>query len=324
MLAAVVLIVAITAFSWAAIVGSDRMVQPPRSSDCRTPAHLGIAYEAINYDRATDARFSSEPDPTRCATPTTVELGEELVSADGVPLAAWYIPAEEDASDAPTIVFAHGWTGSKSTVIDVLPMVHPRYNAVMFDFRNHGQSGASPTTQGVREQHDLAAVVDWVVDRTDSVDIVVWGQSMGGHTAVNVAATDERVDALVLDSLHSRLAVPYALRAEEEYPIGRFGAVAALAGMVGAFVRTGVNVWSAEPIDAIGRLDDTPVLVIRGELDRTIPAPDTDSLVGAARAAKVDVRLVTCPGGGHADLAWTCPDLYRASLLAFLDEVSGD
>lgn len=219
-----------------------------RTPDCRTPAHLGIEYDAINYDEATDARLQAEPDPLNCTGPREVELGDDLVTADGVGLAGWYVPAANGTPDGPTLVIAHGWTGNKSGGLDVLRLVNDRYNAGLFDFRNHGQSQDSQTTQGINEQRDLVAVIDWLTEHEGSDQIVLWGQSMGGHTAVNVAGDDERVDAVVLDSLHPRLIVPYALRAEEKgYPFGR---LVAFAGMIGGLVRSGVNVWSDEPIDA--------------------------------------------------------------------------
>jgi pimeloyl-ACP methyl ester carboxylesterase len=315
----VVLAVAlVAAFTYAAVEGSDRMVnQRKRSADCRTPAHLGLAYEAINYDRATDARLTQEPDPLECIGPTDVDLGDDLVTVDDVRLAGWYVPAAGGSSDQPTVVIAHGWTANKSGGLDVLRLVNDRYNAVLFDFRNHGQSQDSQTTQGINEQRDIVAVLDWLTEHEGPDQIVLWGQSMGGHAAVNVAVDDDRVDAVVLDSLHPRLIVPYALRSESEgYPLGR---VIAFAGMIGGWVRTGVNVWSDEPIDAIDDLGDRPVLLVHGSEDSTIPLEEAVSLLEAARAGGVDAHLETC-AADHAQPAWKCAEEYRGWLSGFLDE----
>ena len=40
---------------------------PAPSTNCRTPASLGWAYEAINYDITSDAELAAEPDPMACA-----------------------------------------------------------------------------------------------------------------------------------------------------------------------------------------------------------------------------------------------------------------
>ena len=306
------------AFTFAAVEGSHQMVtQHTRTRDCRTPAHLGIEYESINYDKATDDRFAVEADPKECVGPTDVELGQELVTSDGIRLAGWYVPAETGSPDGPTVVVAHGWSGNKSGGLDVLRLIHDRYNAVLFDFRNHGQSQDSFTTQGINEQRDLVAVLDWLEEHKGPAQMAAWGQSMGGHTVVNVAADDDRVDAVILDSLHTRLIVPYALRAEQMgYPFGR---LVAFAAMIGAWVRTGVNVWSDEPLDAIDDLEGRPVLLLHGRNDTTIPLEDATLLLEAARAAGVKARMETCVAG-HAELAWKCEGKYRAWLITFLDE----
>jgi pimeloyl-ACP methyl ester carboxylesterase len=311
-------VLVIAAFTYAAVEGSHQMVnQHYRTPDCRTPAHLNIEYDAINYDKVTDARLQREPDPRNCIGPTAIELGDDLVTSDGVRLAGWYVPVVGGTPDGPTLVIAHGWTGNKSGGLDVLRLINDRYNAVLFDFRNHGQSQDSQTTQGINEQRDLTAVIDWLTEHKGPDQIALWGQSMGGHTAVNVAADDERVDAIVLDSLHPRLIVPYARRAEAMgYPFGR---VVAFAGMVGGMVRTGVNVWSAEPIDAIDDLGDRPVLLVHGTSDSTIPLDKARLLLEAARAAGVAARLETC-GAGHAEPAWRCAGEYRGWLALFLEE----
>ena len=44
-------------------------------------------------------------------------------------------------------------------MLDRAALLHDAYHLVLFDFRNHGQSGATATTQGVREARDLRAVL---------------------------------------------------------------------------------------------------------------------------------------------------------------------
>ena len=309
--ATLLVVVAVAYFGYIAVEASHRLVnRHTRNADCTTPAQLGIEYEAINYDLATDAEMAArEPNMTECSA-QGAPAGDGLVTDDGVRLAGWYVPAASGIGpDGPTVVVSHGWTNNKSGVIETLSVFHDAYNVVLFDFRNHGQSQDSETTQGIDEQRDLAAVLDWLVANKGPETIVLWGQSMGGHAAVNVAADDPRVDALILDSTHSRLTVPMANRIENDgYPFGQAGA---LVGVFGAWVRTGVNVMSDDPIQAVTELGSRPVLIVHAGADDTIPPSDAEAMRDAAVAAGVDARLEVCASAGHADVIETCPDDYR-------------
>lgn len=326
LLLVLVLAAGIGYFGFAAAEGSRRLVeQDYRNPDCRTPAQLtpAIAYEALNYDDAGDVGLAArEPNPASCSSPGA-EAGDALVSSDGIRLAGWYVPAASGIGPrGPTVVLSHGWTDNKSGILEALPVFHDDYNVVLFDFRNHGQSQDAETTQGIREQRDLAAILDWLEREKGPDWIVAWGQSMGGHAAVNLTARDERIDGLILDSIHSRLSVPAARRVESDgYPFGGF---AALAIMVGTWVRTEVNVWSADPIEAIDDLGDRPVLIVNAGRDETIPVDDAEALRDAAVAAGVDARLEICAEAGHAGAIETCPDDYRRWVDAFLAEVRAD
>jgi uncharacterized protein len=316
-----VALVTLAYFGYMAIEASHRLVnRHTRNEDCRTPSHLGIAYQAINYDYLPEAEVAARAvDSTECVA-TGNAPGDDLVSSDGVRLAGWYVPAASGIGlDGPTIVVTHGWSNNKSGVLETLSVMHAEFNVVLFDLRNHGQSEHSQTTQGINEQRDLAAVLDWLEATKGPEIVVLWGQSMGGHTAVNVAADDPRVDALILDSTHSRLSVPLANRIERDgYP---FGGASALATALGAWVRTGVNVFSDDPITAIDDLGSRPVLILHAGADDTIPLEDAESLRDAAAAAGVDVRLEVCGEAGHADLIETCPDDYQRWIDEFLGEV---
>lgn len=316
-----VALAALAYFGYLGMEASHRLVnRHTRNADCSTPAQLGIIYEPINY--ATEAQVTTAATgELECVTPGS-SAGEELVSRDGVNLAGWYVPAASGIGPAgPTVVVAHGWTNNKSGVLETLSMFHAQYNVVLFDFRNHGQSEDSQTTQGINEQLDLVAVLDWVEATKGAQTVVLWGQSMGGHTAVNVAASDPRVDALILDSTHSSLLVPMANRIERDgYPFGQIGAAA---GVAGAFIRTGVDVTREDPIDTIDDLGARPVLLLHAGADDTIPLTDAELMRDAALAAGVNVRLELCADAAHAEIIDTCPVDYQRWVDEFMASVPG-
>lgn len=323
-LLSVVLVTAVAYFGYMGMEGSHRLVNGfQTNSDCRTPDQLGIAYEAINYDIQTDAALAArESDMSDCSAPGQA-AGDEVITADGVRLAGWYVPAASGIGPGgPTVILVHGWNDNKSGLLEDLPFFHDRYNAVLFDLRNTNQSQASQTTQGINEQRDVVAMIDWLVATKGPERIVLWGQSMGGHTAVNVAADDPRVDGLILDSTHSRVAVPMTNRIRlASYP---FGEVGFLAIAFGAWIRTGVNILADDPVTAIDDLGDRPVLLIHPGHDDTIPLADAVALRDAALAAGVDARLEVCLDSGHGGPNDVCPDDYQRWIDALMERVTGE
>ena len=298
--------------------GSRQLTDAPNdSADCRTPAHLGWAYEAINYDAETDAALGQLEDPEACAAPGET-AGQAVTGPGGVGLAGWYVPsASGGGPKGPTVVIAHGWGSNKSDMLERAAALHDTYNLVIFDFRNHGQSQAAPTTQGVRESGDLLAVVDWLEAAKGPEQIALLGVSMGGATVLNEADDDDRIDAVIVESTHATLANAAQARLDRSgYPLSMPGSWAIL---LGTLIRTGEDVSSADPVQAIARLDGRPVLIITGGRDETIGADDAEELAAAAEEGGSSAEVRTCEESGHAESDQTCPDEYARWVLGFLE-----
>jgi pimeloyl-ACP methyl ester carboxylesterase len=319
---AALLVAAVAYFAYLGYEGSRQLTDAPApTNDCRTPATFGWAYEPINYDAAGDTPLQDEADPTDCVGRGTT-AGDALTSFDDVPLAGWYIPAGNGADPAAaTVVLAHGWSSNKSQLLDRAAMLHDTYNLVLFDFRNHGQSGETATTQGVREARDLRAVLDWLEASKAPADVAVLGVSMGGASALLEAAGDPRVAALVVESTHATLANAVQARLERSgYPLAMPGSWAVL---LGTLLRTGEDASTADPAQAIASLDERPVLLVYGGADDAIADDDGETLRAAADEAGSPVELQICPDAGHAESAEVCAEAYRGWVLGFLDRVLG-
>jgi len=306
--------------AYAAVIGSDTFIHPNPAADCRTPAdRFGWTYEAINYDIADDAVLrDADSDMTDCATQGAT-AGQAVVTADGVPIAGWYIPAAEavDAS-APTVILVHGYADNKSGLLKYAAELHGRFNVVAFDLRNGGRSGTGDTTFGLGEQQDLRAIVDWLVREKAPAHIAVMGNSMGGGTTLIEAATDPRIQAVILDSTHARVASILNRRMEVDEHLPSVPTVWAL--MTGVRFRTGLDLDTGDPVDHVAALGDRPLLVIHGSADvHDVPAESADVIVAKALASGVDVELQMCEGGTHGRLVEACPDEWGAWVMTFLD-----
>jgi uncharacterized protein len=322
-LLAAALVAVLTYLGYVGYEGSRQLTDPPnRTADCRTPATMGWPYEAINYDPVGDLVVQAEPDPSACTAFVGAEAGEELRSSDGVRLAGWYVPAASAIGPAEaTVVVVHGWGSNKSNMLGRAATLHDVYNLVLVDLRNHGQSGGTQTTQGVLEGADVTAAVDWLVANKAPASIALLGVSMGGATVLNAADSDARVEAIIIESTHATIAGAAQARLDRAgYPLALPGSWAIL---LGGLVRTGLDMSVADPVNAVARLDDRPLLLISGAADDTIGATDMEEILAAAQEAGVAASLEVCEGAGHAMSPEVCPEAYPSWVLGFLERSLG-
>jgi pimeloyl-ACP methyl ester carboxylesterase len=314
---ALALILLVVYLGWVGYQGSQLFAANDRAGDCRTPGSaFGWTYEAINYPIGSDAALESFPDRLNCANQGEA-AGDALTSGDGTRIAGWYIPAANDGGPtAPSVVLAHADGANKSEMLDWAKPLHGDYNLVLFDFRNHGQSSGDVTTMGVREAGDLRAVLDWLEKTKRPSAVAVLGVSMGGAAAINEAAGDSRVKAVILDSTHATLANALQARLDRDgYPLSLPGAWSIL---LGGLLRTGEDMSSADPVQAITRYRDRPVLIIAAGRDRAIGSNDPADLLAAAREAGSSAELDTCTAAGHAQSIGTCSSEYAGWVRGFL------
>ena len=305
-------------FGYVGWEGSGQLAHPPNPNrDCRTPADLGWAYEAINYDIATDDDLRArEPARQECQT-FGQGARDEVVTEDGIRLAGWWIPsAAGSPPDGPTVVLVHGYGSSKSAMLDHATFIHDRYHLVLFDLRNGQQSTGAITTQGISEQRDLSAILDWLERTKGPMQVAVLGESMGGHIAAGVAARDDRVDALILTSTHDTLRRAMVARVDNAGHPGELGWPLI---WIGTWLRTGENVFAQDPIAAVVDLGDRPLLLIHGGADDDAPPASAEELRRAAEAAGVDVTVRICADADHGKMDEVCPVEYGTWLNEFLE-----
>jgi pimeloyl-ACP methyl ester carboxylesterase len=326
LITALVVIALIAGIGYTAYVGYEGSrqavnVDEARSRDCRTPdVLLGWAYEAVNYDIADDdALKAANPDMTDCAS-QGAQAGDVIVSDDGVRIAAWYVPAANGAGpQAPTVVLVHGYAANKSDILPYAAGLHDAFNLVAFDQRNGGRSTGSSTTYGVLEQNDLRAVIDWVEREKGPSWIGVLGNSMGAATAITEARSDPRVQALALDSMHVRIAYQFEKRLER---MGHPAYPGTWAIFLGALIRTGQDLGSADPADAMPDIGNRPLLITHGTADDENVPERTEQFVADAVAAGISVELHWCEGAGHGLVDDVCPAEYATWISAFFSSAS--
>ena len=164
------------------------MINPPRAKPLKSPDNEGMSFENVYYK-----------------------------ASDGVPLSAWFIPASRPGPQ-PAVIIVHGWPWDRSgdaadsllaklTGASPVELLTPArvlhqagYHVLMFDLRNHGRSGSSPTvTFGHTEARDLLGSVRYLRSRPDidAARIGVLGYSMGANAVMFACAETRDIKAAI-------------------------------------------------------------------------------------------------------------------------------
>ncbi len=119
----------------------------------------------------------------------------------------WFIPADTGrarAGVAPTVLFCHGNAGNISHRVSSLQFFHGLgVNTVLFDYRGYGRSDGDPSE--VNSYADAQAVYRWLVEtkKIDPGQIYVFGRSLGGAVALDLAARVKCAGVVVESSFTS-------------------------------------------------------------------------------------------------------------------------
>jgi pimeloyl-ACP methyl ester carboxylesterase len=313
--------------AYAAVTGGEYLVEAADVAGCATPGdQYGWAYEAINYDFADDATLEERNADLAACTDQGAKAGQEVVTDDGVRIGGWYIPAANGAGPtAPTVVLVPGFRANKSGILHYGVGLHDEYNLVAFDLRNSGRSTGDRTSAGVLEQRDLRAIIDWLERTKHPEHIGVLGNSLGAATALAEAVGDDRVEALVLDSMHTRLRYQVEARVEQEFHHPAYPATWAV--LAGASFMARVDVSAADPDDVVTRYDDRPMLLIHGTADTQDLPVRTQAFFDGAVARGIAVDLHWCDDSGHNSPkgmpAEVCADDYGRWLRDFFSRAIG-
>jgi len=232
-----------------------------------------------------------------------------------------YLPPEETGSARPFVMYVHGggWSGGTSrnsgafeNFPEVLASIAARgYVVASIHYR---LSGEEPFPANIQ---DVKSAIRWLRTNAEEYGIdksrgLVWGPSAGGHLAA-LAATSCGVDALEPAAPRGpgRGQAPPAETAPQESDC-----VQGLVAWYGLFnfegARFPAGVFGCEGSDCdpevlrlaspVTHIDpsDPPMLIIHGELDRTIPVEQAREFYRLLQEEGVESELIVMPDIGHS------------------------
>ncbi len=221
----------------------------------------------------------------RDISPADIGLPFEDVSfrnADGLTLRGWYLPPpSEGGGRAPAIAYGHGSESDRRQWLPVALAVHEAgFAQILFDFTGRGESDGEVITLGAHEHADLRSALDVLTARAevDPLRLGIAGRDMGAVAAIELAAGDARVKAVVLDSAYADVAIlADHMVAAHHLPAGL---IRPILFRVSGW-RAHYNPASVQPVEAIRKVK-VPVLLFHGDHDTLVPYQHAQALRDAA------------------------------------------
>ena len=232
---------------------------------------------------------------------------------DNVSLSGLYIKRKNPIG---TIVLCHGYKCCKELTAGYVEMFS-KFNAVLFDFRSHGENKKTITSIGCHEYKDILAVIDWInKDKPElkTVPIIILGVSMGGAAALRAAENNPSLcDALVIDSSFSSLKSVIANTFVNKSGLPSFPFLPIMEAMFNFVCKC--DIAKMQPVKSITKVKQ-PLLLIHSCIDKLVPVQE--SLLMYAQAAKSGAKLWIAPKCKHGFLHKKYPELYKKKVLKFL------
>ncbi len=220
--------------------------------------------------------------------PASYENAKDLLKLPVTPteqISALYLPNPEAKY---TLLYIHGNAEDLGDIRPLLDRLH-RYGfgVFVYDYRGYGTSNGNPSERNAYQDADAAYSYLTQQLKIPPEQIIVYGRSVGGGSAVDLA-TRQPVGGLILESTFTS-----AFRVVVPFPI--------------------------LPFDKFSNLDKLrkvhcPVLVMHGQADETIPIQHGRRLYEAARDPKMSLWVAEA---GHNDLDRVAGERYQKTLVAF-------
>ncbi len=270
----------------------------------------------------------------------------DVRAPDGAPLRGW--KARPKNPNGSWVLLFHGVADNRIGVIGQSEfLLRAGYSVVMMDIRAHGASGGPIATYGWLERSDTRAIVDALLSSehvgaglappassftsfasstsltstsstslTSSFHLFALGESMGAGIALQSAAADPRIEAVVAEASFADLREgAYDYAGLRKFPwLGKtLFAPGAWTLVHRAEKLAGLPAAEVSPVKAVASRP-FPVLLICDEMDVALPCRHSEMIYAAARGPK---QLWVVPRAFHTAAYSFEPEEFRRRVLSF-------
>jgi uncharacterized protein len=243
-----------------------------------------------------------------------------VTSKYGYKLSGVYLTCPKQAKD--TVIIVHCLQGSRWTSMKYAEIYLDKgFNVLVYDSRDHGESGGSNVTYGYCEKYDLDKWVDYVEARNKDGVIGVHGESMGAATALLHSELNEkskRVKFYVADCAYSDLVNLAETELKNNYDFDNPYIVKPVIfySSIISFVKSGFTFYDVSPINAVKNVT-TPIMFIHGGNDTLVPPAMSKEMYNIKPGAK---ELLIYPESRHAQSFLYNQNDYRKQVWNFIDK----
>jgi abhydrolase domain-containing protein 17 len=189
-----------------------------------------------------------------------------------------------------TVLYSHGQSEDlgDSNTLRMIDRIHKSgFNILAYDYRGHGTSDGSVSEHNAYQDADAAYRYLTEQLKVPPNKIIIYGRSLGGAMAIDLAAKRPVAGLVVESSFTSafRVIVPFPV-----LPFEKFNSIAKIATI------------------------RCPVLIMHGDADRTIPFSHGQQLYAAAPNPK---KYLWVNGAGHTDLEDVAEKDYDVAIREF-------
>ena len=238
----------------------------------------------------------------------------QVTTSDGLRLAGWWTPSKNGAA----VIVQHGYKTNRSTqLLDIAAtLARGGYGVLLSSLRAHDLNDGRVISFGLEEMKDLSAWLAFIqtLEGVEPSRIGIFGNSLGGSLAIQLAAQAQSIKAIVT---HSAVA---SVRSTVETSITYFTGLPPFpfTSMILFWVEQD---WAMQPdlLDFtawIAALDSQPILLMQGGADVVVAPESGQLLYDAAREPK---ELWFEPDLGHVDFQRERSQEFSDRVVGFFD-----
>jgi uncharacterized protein len=255
------------------------------------------------------ARFTAVLEPRDAGLPQENVFVETF---DGFRLSGWFVAQKKKSYG--TIIFLHGVGDCKIAGVPFAQALYKKgFNIFLYDSRQHGESEGYYCTYGFYEKHDVSAVLRYLLTKKGRTvgKIGIFGTSMGGAVAIQAAAIDHHIAAVISEGSYTALRtifVDYQKRIIK-LPWHFLRNIA----LVQSQKMANFKARLVAPLEDIKRVH-VPILIVHGKNDTFIKSKYSTMLYDAANEPK---QFLLIDHASHNDIWEVGGTAYADSVASF-------
>ncbi len=239
----------------------------------------------------------------------------EVNAQDGIALRGWKV--RPDHANGDWVLLMHGRSQNRLSMLSYAEfLLGSGYSVLMMDARAHGESGGTIATYGHLERYDERSILDALTAGEHPQHIYAMGESMGAAVALQAAAIDPRLEAVVAEgafrNLHEVI-FDYAGLRVSAFLGKTFFRPAAMLAVRETEHQAGFRFDEVSP-EASVAVRRFSVMLISGLSDHNVPKRHAEAIFRAASGPK---ELWLVPKARHQKALQTAPEEFQSRVLRF-------